>query len=114
MLSFNLMPIFKARQIERPYTFLVKAGIAPHTATRILNSKVKVMRLDHIEILCQALHCEPGDLLIYKPNPDHKIPENHPLNKLLPKKDDLSWQETFKTVPLSRLKEIGKMIAEEK
>lgn len=114
MLSFNLMPIFKARQIEKPYTFLVKSGIAPHTATRILNGKVKIMRLDHIEILCQVLHCEPSELLVYKPNLDNEISENHPLNKLLPKNDDLSWQETFKTVSLSRLKEIGKIIAEEK
>lgn len=49
MLSLNLNQIFKARGIERPYTFLVKAGFTPHSANALLNSKTKTFRLDHIE-----------------------------------------------------------------
>jgi DNA-binding Xre family transcriptional regulator len=112
MLSFNLNPIFVARQITKPYSFLVKIGIAPNTATRIINNQVRIMRLDHIELLCQHLHCEPNDLLAYKPNNLIKLSENHPLNKLITKEDDTQWQETLRTMSLSQLKEITKIITQ--
>jgi hypothetical protein len=37
MLFLNVTEICKTRQIERPYSFLVKAGISPHTANDIAN-----------------------------------------------------------------------------
>jgi DNA-binding Xre family transcriptional regulator len=110
MLYFNLNPIFKARRIDKPYTFLVKAGIAPHTATKIITNKMHVMRLNHIEIICRALYCEPNDLLAFKQDPNHFIPENHPLVKLTPTNDNLDWQEQLKTMPLDKLKQISKIL----
>ncbi|HQW68571.1 MAG TPA: helix-turn-helix transcriptional regulator [Flavobacterium sp.] len=110
MLAFNLQTIFKARQIDKPYSFLVKIGIAPHTATRLLNNNVRVMRLDHIELLCKNLHCEPNDLLQYKNDKNTVLPQNHPLNNLIPQQQDNQWQETLKTIPLKQLKEIASII----
>jgi DNA-binding Xre family transcriptional regulator len=110
MLYYNLDTIFKARQIEKPYSFLVKIGIAPHTATRLINENVRVMRLDHIELICKNLHCEPNDLLAYKHDKNAVLPENHPLNNLLPKEEHNQWQETLKTIPLKQLKEIASII----
>jgi DNA-binding Xre family transcriptional regulator len=110
MLSLNVTEICKTRQIERPYTFLVKAGISPHTANDIVNGYSRAIRLDHIEKLCEILHCEPNDLLIYKPNNTNIIAENHPLNKLIPKQSDFDWQQTLKTLPLNQLKEVAKFI----
>lgn len=112
VLSFNRNTIFKARQIEKPYTFLVKIGIAPHTATRLLNNKVRVMRLDHIELLCQNLHCEPNDLLTYNLDKDTVLSQNHPLNHLLSQQEDNQWQEKLKTIPLKQLKEIATIISQ--
>ena len=43
MLSLNLTPIFNARGITKPYTFLVKAGFTPHSANGIINSKTKIV-----------------------------------------------------------------------
>lgn len=111
MLSFNIKQICKTRQIERPYTFLVKAGFSPHSATNILNSETRIFRLDHIEKLCQILHCEPNDLLVYKSSPNNPIQENHPLNKLMPKENQFNWQQTMKTIPLEKLKEIESIIS---
>jgi hypothetical protein len=34
MLSFNLSPIFKARKIENPHGFLVKAAIPSYAAIK--------------------------------------------------------------------------------
>lgn len=110
MLYFNLNPIFKARQIDKPYTFLVKAGLAPHTATKIVTNNMHVMRLNHIEIICRALYCEPNDLLAFKQDPNHIIPENHPLVKLTPNNENSDWQEQLKTMPLAKLKEISKIL----
>jgi DNA-binding Xre family transcriptional regulator len=110
MLYFNLQAIFTARQIERPYTFLVKMGMAPHTATRILNGNMQVLRLNHIEMLCKALYCEPNDLLAYKQDSNNPLPDNHPLLKLLPNNNDINWQDQLKTMPLNQLNKISSML----
>jgi DNA-binding Xre family transcriptional regulator len=110
MLYFNLQAIFKARQIERPYTFLVKIGIAPHTATRILNSNMQVLRLNHIALICKALYCEPNDLLAYKQESNDPLPETHPLLNLIPNNSDTSWQDQLKTMPLSQLNKITALL----
>lgn len=108
MLYFNLKPIMAARQIEKPYAFLVKIGIAPHTAHKIMNNDSHVMRLDNLTLICKALYCEPNDLLAYRDDKTSPIAESHPLNNLIVKKDDINWEQQMKTMPLSELKEMLK------
>ena len=110
MLYLNLQHIFRIRHIERPYTFLVKIGIAPHTATKILSSNVYIMRLNHIEMICRALYCEPNDLLAFKQETNNPLPESHPLLNLLPNDENSNWQEQLKTMPLAKLNKISKML----
>lgn len=110
MLSLNLTPIFKARGIEKPYTFLVKAGLSPHTATSILNNKTRVFRLNHIELLCKTLFCEPNDLLMWTPEKGQNYAENFPLSKLKQTYTDCNWKETFAKMPYKELKEVTKNI----
>jgi DNA-binding Xre family transcriptional regulator len=114
MLLYNLQAIFKARQIEKPYSYMVKAGISPNTATRILNNNTKSVLLEHIEKICEILYCEPNDLFIYKPNPNNKLQDKHPLYNLSGKSDELLWLEKLKTIPLSQLKQMSKTIEEAK
>jgi DNA-binding Xre family transcriptional regulator len=114
MLSFNLHEIFKARQIDKPYSFLVKAGISPQSAEKIVSNQCRVFRLDHIEILCKVLHCEPNDLLTFSQDIHSPIQENHPLHKLIANDKDLHWNETLRTLPLSQLKELSKQLANPK
>ncbi len=78
MLSLNLKPIFKARGIDRPFTFLVKAGLTSHAANTVLNSTTKSFRLDHIEVLCRTLVCEPNDLLLSTPDKANSMQANIP------------------------------------
>ncbi len=110
MLYFNLTPIFKARGIDKPHAFLVKAGISSHSAQNILNSQTRTFRLDHIEVLCRILICEPSDILTYKENPNHKISEDHPLNNLKQSETSKSLKETITTLPYKQLKELTKQI----
>lgn len=114
MLSLNLSPIFRLRGIGKPYTFLVKAGLTPHSATSILNNKTRIFRLDHIELLCGILICEPNDLLVWTPNQGEKYSENNPLFKLKQQPTDATWQETISTMSFKELKEVTKTISEKK
>jgi DNA-binding Xre family transcriptional regulator len=78
MLTLNLAPIFKTRGIERPHAFLVKAGIHSSIASKILSTGTRVFRLDHIELLCSILVCEPNDLLSRTPDRGEMHPPSHP------------------------------------
>ena len=110
MLSLNLSPIFKARGIERPFTYLVKAGMSPHSANTVLNSSSKSFRLDHIELLCRTLVCEPNDLLLWTPDKNMHYANDHPLHKLEQQETTSEMKETFATIPYKQLKEITKQI----
>lgn len=110
MLSLNLLPILKARGIERPYSFLVKAGFTPHTATNILHGQNSVFNMRHIELLCKALVCEPHDLLLYTPDSDQVLPPNHPLHNLIQSDSLEEIKETLATLPFKQLKEITRQI----
>lgn len=114
MIYFNVSEVCKTRQIERPFTFLVKAGISAHVANDILNSNSRSIRLDHIQKLCEILYCEPNDLFAYKPNDTNKLQETHPLNKLIPKQSDFNWSQTMKTIPLEQIKEIAELLKKSK
>lgn len=82
MLKLNLTGIFKARNITKPYSYLVKAGFSPNVATRIANNQVDSMQFRHIELLCFILNCEPNDLFSWTPDTKISVSENHSLNKL--------------------------------
>ena len=114
MLTLNLNHIFKARGIERPYTFLVKAGFTPHSANALLNSKTKTFRLDHIEKLCVVLKCEPYDLLAWYPNKNEIIQEDHPLTKLKHYESNaIDLKTTLLNMPYSELKSLSSKLTEE-
>ena len=114
MLKFNITPLFKARQIEKPYSFLIKAGFTHSAATTIVNNKRSAFTLKQITLLCKILYCEPNDLLVYKPLKNDLLPPNHPLLNLKEKEFNLELQETFKTMSLAELNEIGQFIANQK
>lgn len=110
MLTFHLDPIFKARGIEKPYSFLVKAGISPNTAYKITNGKMRILRLDHVELLCDLLVCEPNDLLIWAPNKGSRPPGNHTLAKLKPITGGKNFYEKLAGTPYRELTEVTKAL----
>lgn len=110
MLSLNLKPIFQARGIERPFSFMVKAGISPSSANAILDGSTRTFRLDHIELLCKILICEPNDLLLWTPNKDQQYSNDHPLFNLQQQDSFKDLKQTMATIPYKQLKEITKQI----
>ena len=45
-----------------------KVGITNVNLSKIKNNKVNAIRFSTLSAICEALECEPGDLLKYDPN----------------------------------------------
>ena len=110
MLYLKLKTVLEARQIVKPYAFLVKIGIAPHTAHKILNNDTHVMRLDNLNLICKALYCQPNDLLAFKQDLNAPVENTHPLIKLMPTETNIDWLHQIKTMPLDKLKQISQLL----
>lgn len=98
MLKIDLTSIFNARNITKPYSYLVKAGFSPNIATRLANNNVDSIQFRHIELLCFILNCEPNDLFSWVPDTKITVSENHSLNKL---------RKTPETVSLNSIKQLS-------
>jgi putative transcriptional regulator len=46
-----------------------KVGITPANMSVLKNGKAKAIRLSTLEAICEALRCQPGDILEYRPDP---------------------------------------------
>jgi len=77
------------------------------------NNKTRIFRLDHVELLCDILVCEPNDLLVWTPDKGKHYSENNPLVKLK-QQSEVSWQETISKMTFQELKEISNTIVEKK
>lgn len=110
MLRLNVMPVFKARGIEKPYYYLVKLGLSPLKVNNILNNGVDSLKFRHMELLCKVLVCEPSDLFVWSPDKNVFYPENHPLQKLKSKPIPIDVQQALSTIPYQDLVEIGNQL----
>lgn len=45
-----------------------KVGISIVNLSNLKTEKVKAIRFSTLEAICEALHCQPGDLLEYESN----------------------------------------------
>lgn len=89
MITSNLRNLFAVRNIQKPRAWLIKQGITPQVADRLLRNDQRHLRFDDIEKICLGLNCAPTDIFIWEPDsPAQDIP-NHPLqairsNRILP------------------------------
>lgn len=60
MLTFNFNRIFKDRGIDKPFSYLVKAGYSDNFATHIVNNRNRRLDLADVEKLCELLQCTPS------------------------------------------------------
>lgn len=113
MLIYNFSRLLKARGIDRPFSYLVKAGYSGNLATRIAHNQVEQLTLANIEKLCVLFHCTPNDLFQWFPTGDDKTNDKHPLIPL--KRDDQSDQlaKLLHSVPLDKLEEIQNILKKE-
>jgi len=113
MLTFNFSRIFKARGIDRPFSYLVKVGYSDNFATRIVNNRIQRLNLTDVERLCELFQCTPNDLLEWIPESKDKTNDKHPLIPI--KRSDKVFQLTqiLNSVPLDKLNEIESAIKKE-
>ena len=104
-MQYNLKEILKARGVTKPYAFMVRAGIPAFTASQMITGKIRMIKLQHMELLCKALYCTPNDILVWVPG-DAVLPDNHPLTKLKRSDDLHQVSEAIKTLPLEELKKL--------
>jgi len=112
MIKYNFERIFRARGIERPFTFLKRAGFGDNLATRIKNNKVSRLNNSTIEHLCIALKCTPNEFFEWIPDRDYQVEKGHPLNILKKSDNDVDLTRTINSVPIGMLPEIEAMIKE--
>ncbi|MEQ1677097.1 MAG: helix-turn-helix transcriptional regulator [Chitinophagaceae bacterium] len=103
MFILNLGPVFKARGISNPYSWLVKAGLPRHTAARLLYTEVHEIRLKHLSFLCKHLVCDPRDILQWVPKTGEVLADNHPLHKHNRNINSGDWAQNLATLPLEQL-----------
>lgn len=48
-----------------------RVGITPANLSILKTGKAKAIRFSTLEAICQALHCQPGDILEYVPDSDN-------------------------------------------
>lgn len=110
MLNYNFERIFKARAVERPFTYLRRAGFSDKFATKINQNKVRRLNLEETERLCMVLRCTPNDLYEWTPNPSDPVDENHPLNEIRKTDKILNITQTLNAVPIRHLNLIERLI----
>ncbi len=112
MIQYNFDRIFKARGIDRPFTYLKLAGFSDHFATKIKNNNVKRIELREIERLCILLKCTPNDFFEWIPDTNMQADKTHPLNQVRKSDKVVDLTRTLNSIPLSELDEIEQMIRE--
>jgi DNA-binding Xre family transcriptional regulator len=110
MIEYNFERIFKARGINKPFTYLVKAGFSDNFATKIKNHRVKRIGLKELEKLCIILRCTPNDFYQWTPDANDKTDKKHPLNQIRKSDKVIDLTKTLNSVPLGDLEEIEALI----
>jgi len=112
MLKLNLKPIFQARNIDKPYTFLKKNGFSHVTAINVSSGAIGALSFKQIEALCTVLLCEPNDLFTWQPDEGKLYPENMPLHKLKKTGQDINLHAALATMSYQEIKERMQQITE--
>jgi putative transcriptional regulator len=61
------LDVMLARRKMRSRELADRIGIAEQNVSLLKSGKVKGMRFDTLEKICEALDCQPGDILEYRP-----------------------------------------------
>ncbi len=112
MIHFNFDRVFKARGIDKPFTFLLHAGFSRSFASKINNNKAKRLDFDIMERLCLVLNCTPNDFVEWIPDKDTSVPANHALRLLEKPEKEIDFTSKLNAIPLGKMKDISNLIDE--
>ena len=63
------LDLMLARRKMRSRDLAAAVGITEVNISLLKSGKVKGVRFDTLERICEVLQCQPGDLLVYEPQP---------------------------------------------
>jgi DNA-binding Xre family transcriptional regulator len=64
MVELRIREAAEARGITNAYQLQKKMNVPPGTAARLWRGEMKMIGLDTIDALCEAIGCEPADLIV--------------------------------------------------
>jgi len=113
MLAFNFPRVFKARGIDRPFSFLVNHGYSSNMATRIVNNRIRQVNISDIQKLCMILKCTPNDFFDWIPGNNDIDIEHHPLNAIKRSDKIVQLAQLVNNIPMDKLADIESLILKE-
>lgn len=66
------LDVMLAKRKMRSKVLAEAIGITEANVSLLKSGKVKGIRFDTLEKICQVLHCQPGDLLEFQPDGDDR------------------------------------------
>lgn len=67
MIKFNIK-LLRLQHNMSQKQLIELSGIRPQTLSEYENSKAKMIRVEHLDILCKIFNCQLGDLITYCPD----------------------------------------------
>ena len=64
------LDVMLARRKMRSKELAERIGITEQNVSLLKSGKVKGVRFETLEKICEVLNCQPGDILIYEPEDD--------------------------------------------
>ena len=75
------LDVMLARRKMRSRDLAALIGIAEQNVSLLKSGKVKGVRFDTLGKICEALDCQPGDILEYRPEKQEEEPAVVPLTQ---------------------------------
>lgn len=76
------LDVMLARRKMRSRDLAAQVGITEQNLSLLKSGKVRGVRFDTLQKICEVLNCQPGDLLAYEPGseprPDNVSPADDP------------------------------------
>lgn len=63
------LDVMLAKRKMRSKELAERIGITEQNVSLLKSGKVKGMRFETLEKICEVLDCQPGDILVYVPEP---------------------------------------------
>ena len=64
------LDVMMAKRKMRLNDLAEATGIAVQNLSVLKTGKARAVRFSTLSVLCQVLHCQPGDILVYLPDDD--------------------------------------------
>jgi DNA-binding Xre family transcriptional regulator len=110
MLKFSFDRIFKAKGIDKPYSYLTKIGFSENFATKVKNDKIKSIGLKQLERFCINFRCTPNELFDWHPDKDLFIDADHPLHTITKSERVIDMMNILHSLELDEIGEIEGVI----